>query len=277
MIKRIKRSRVRAGGLTGGMAAAFTMFLCTTAFVAPAAATQAPLATPNPPVPEAPPPPAPPLDAVAPVVAPPAAAQPAGTDHDSIVGRWGIEVRRLATFQRTRGQELGCETDCPVDMNALSLRKWSRNDYAYSIGLALGAGGGSSRPVPTEGAKTWDTFMGFGPTLAANFLMADWKHLAVSFSPQFDFLFFLPSSKGSKSFLFNLRGVIEAELHLGMIGLPEASLAASSGLAASYLIATKDDKPMPVANGTASKWSVGFTGPGALWDLVTDIQLRYYF
>jgi hypothetical protein len=276
MMKRTMRSRVRAGGLTGGMAAAFTMFLCTTASVTPAAANQAPPAPPQPPVPEAPPPPAPALEAT-PVIAHPVAAQPLATDHASIVGRWGLEVRRIATFERTRGQELGCEGACPIDMNALSLRKWSRHDYAYSVGLALGAGGGSSRPVATEGAKTWDTYMGVGPTLSANFLLADWKHLAISLSPQLDFLFYLPSSKGSKTFLIDLRGVVEAELHLGMIGLPEASLAASSGLAASYLIATKDKKPMPVANATASKWSVGFTGPGALWDLVTRIQLRYYF
>jgi hypothetical protein len=272
----MKRSSARLVSL---LVAAFSVSLYTIAFVTPAAANQAPLPAPNPPVPEAPPPPAPAMDATSPVIAHPAAAQPAGsTDHDSVVGRWGVEVRRVATLQRTRGQETGCETDCPVDMNALSLRKWSAHDYAYSFGLALGVGGGASRPTPAESPKTWDTYFGVGPTVAASFLLANWQHVAISASPQLDFLFFLPSGKASKTFLIDLRGVIEAEVHLGMIGLPSASLAASSGLAVSYLLATKDTKAMATTvNGTSSKWALGVTGPQSLWDLITTLQLRYYF
>jgi hypothetical protein len=103
--------------------------------------------------------------------------------------------------------------------------------------------------------------------------------VAVSFTPGLDFVFFLPSSKGSKTLLFDLRGVIEGEVHLGMIGVPSASVGLSTGLHATFQLNTKDNKDMAVqvANSTASRWAVGWSGPQSLWDLVTQAQLRYYF
>jgi hypothetical protein len=199
----------------------------------------------------------------------------AGTDHDSVVGAWGIEARRLATVQRTLGQELGCGDPCLVDLNALSVRRWAQASYAWSLGLAIGMGGGSSRMDGTT--KSWDTYLGVGPTVGANFLLANWKHLAVSLAPQLDLVFFLPSGKGSKSFIANLRGLVEGEFHLGMIGLPSASVSLSTGLEVNFLYATQDKKPNPVPNATALKWNVGVTSPTSLWDLVTRLQLRYYF
>ncbi len=199
----------------------------------------------------------------------------AATDHDTVVGAWGVEARTVTSAQRTLGQELGCGDPCLVDLNALSLRRWSQANYAWTVGLALGLGGGSSRMAGET--KSWDTYLGFGPTLGANFLLANWKHLAVSLAPQLDLLFFLPSGKGSKSFVVNLRGLVEGEVHLGMIGLPAASVSMSSGLELNFLYATKDNKPNPVANATALKWNLGVSGPRSLWDLVTRLQLRYYF
>jgi hypothetical protein len=260
-----------------GLATALAVFC----FVGSVAA-QTPLPTPMPPDPETPaaPPVAGEPTPIPVLAAPPAPAQPmvsSGSDHETIIGRWGIEARRLVTLNKTVGQESGCSPDCPVDMNALSLRRWATASYAYSFGLALGVGGGSTRPTATDSAKTWDTYFGIGPTVSASFLMADWRHLTVAFTPGLDVVFFMPSSKGSKSFVFGLRGVIEGELHLGMIGLPQASVALSSGLEASALFATKDEKPGAPPNATASKWAIGFSGPTSLWDLVTKAQLRYYF
>jgi len=198
-----------------------------------------------------------------------------GTDHDTVIGAWGIEARRLASLARTPGQENGCGDPCLVDLNALSLRRWAQQNYAWNLGLALGVGGGSSRQ--DGDTKSWDTYFGLGPTVGANFLLANWKHLAVSMAPGLDLLFFLPSGKGSKTFMANLRGLVEGEVHLGMIGLPSASVSLSTGLELSFLYATKDTKPTAVANATATKYSLGVTAPRSLWDLVTRFQVRYYF
>ena len=198
------------------------------------------------------------------------------TDHDTVVGAWGIEARKLASLSRTLGQEPGCVDTCLVDLNALSVRRWNTQSYAWNLGLALGLGGGSSREADGS-TKSWDTYFGLGPTVSANFLLANWKHLAVSLAPGADLLLFVPSGKGSKSFIANLRGAVEGEVHLGMIGLPSASVSLDTGVELSFLYATRDTKANAAPVATALKYSLGVTGPRSLWDLVTRLQVRYYF
>jgi len=202
------------------------------------------------------------------------ATESAGTDHDGIIGRWGVEARTLGTFQRTPGNDLGCMADCPIRLNSMSVRKWSTNNYAWSAGLALGAGGGSRYEASNMMVQSWDTYLGIGPTVSASFLLANWKHLAVSLSPQLDMVIFIPKGTGPKSFLVNLRGLVEGELHLGMIGLPQMSVGTASGLVASLKTVSKSEM---TASGTASQWDIGFSGPQSLWGLVTNMYLRFYF
>jgi hypothetical protein len=230
-----------------------------------------PAPPPAPPVEVAPVPPAPP-PSVAVVVSGPS--DGGGTDHDGIVGRWGIEARTLGEFQRTPGNDLSCANDCPIRLNAISVRKWSTERYAWSAGLALGAGGGSRYEPTRMAVQSWDTYFGVGPTVGANFLLANWKHLAVSLSPQLDALIFIPKGTGPKSFLVNLRGLVEGELHLGMIGVPQISVGTSAGLLASLRTVSKSEM---TSSGTASQWDIGFSGPQSLWGLVTNLYLRFYF
>jgi hypothetical protein len=228
---------------------------------------------PPPPPPEPLPPPGP--GDVGPMV-PSATSTSSATDHDMVVRHWGIEARRLATVQRTPGQDPGCGTDCPLGLNALSLRRWSTTNYAWSAGLALAAGGGTSRQMGTGSTQSWDTYFGFGPTVGATFLLANWKHLAVGLSPQIDFVFFLPGGTRPKTLSLDVRGLAEGELHLGFIGLPQVSVGLSSGLAFNFTAITKTDTP-PAATTTANRWSLGFTGPTSFWGLVTNAFLRFYF
>jgi hypothetical protein len=222
--------------------------------------------------PAAPPPPPSDPYAAAPAAAPSGAG--ASTDHDTIVRRWGVDVRQLATLNRSPGQDPACDKTCPIDAFALGLRRWSTSRYAWSVGLALVLGGGGTR-LPDGKQQAWDTYFGAGPTVGARFLLANWQHLAVSWGPQIDFVFFMPSGSGGKTTVITGRGEVEGEVHLGMIGLPAASVGLTSGLAVSYRH-TSPGK-MPLAGTTARAWSVGFLGPTALWDLVTKAYLRYYF
>lgn len=219
----------------------------------------------------------PPPPGMQPVVAPslPAAGPTlsASTDHDSVVGRWGIEARRLASPLRSQRGLFCGDAPCPVDLDAFGVRRWSSPKYAWSAGLALAVGGGSRR----EGgeAKTLDTFVGVGPTLSAHFLLANWKHLAVTSGPQLDVVFFAPSGSSPKTLLINLRGLVEGELHLGFIGLPALSLGLQTGIRAHFLRITKGSAP--TEGQLASEWGLSTLGPTALWDLVTQTFVRLYF
>jgi hypothetical protein len=249
--------------------------------LAQTASARQPPPPPPPPVPEAPLPPPPPeggapawptagQEAVRGTSAAPAIAGTAGgTDHDQVVGHWGIEARQVAVGQKTLGQDLECGT-CTVPLNAFSVRRWSHARYAWSAGLVFGMGGGSRKVMPSN--QSWDTYLGVGPTLGANFLLTSWRHLAVSLAPQLDFVFFMPSGSGAKNFLVTLRGLIEGELHLGFIGVPQLSLGLASGLVVDYRGVTSAPP-----GGTANQWSVGFAGPQSLWGLVTNMFVRFYF
>jgi hypothetical protein len=281
-----QRVPVRFGKMFCGLAlAASTVVSTGVAFAQPVPASPAP--PPPAGTPALPPPPAPAESAV-PALPSDSAAYPApgpvnpvigdGTsDHDSIVGLWGIEARRLGGFRRSPGQDTGCAEPCLADMNSLGVRKWVSSRYAYNAGLAIAVGGGSRRAA--TGTQTFDTYLGFGPTFGASFLAANWKHLAVSIVPQLDLVYFLPSSSGRKSLLINVRSVVEGEVHLGMIGLPAASVAVSTGLTGSFLKVSKGNEKAAAADPdtTATRWSIGMTGPVSLWDLVTNATLRYYF
>jgi hypothetical protein len=239
------------------------------------AAAQAQEAPPLPPAPEPVPPPppetAPPSETVVPAPAPPAGGP---TDHDSVVGHWGIEAKQLGAFQRTLGNDPTCGTDCPIPLNSFGVRRWHTSTYAWSAGLALAFGGGSR--ADSGAIKSWDTYFGIGPTVAASFLLTNWRHLAVSASPQLDAVLFMPRGSGPKTFLINARGLIEGELHLGFISLPEISVGVAGGLVASYMKVTKA-LTVPGGNAISSKWSIGFSGPQTLWGVVTNVFLRFYF
>jgi hypothetical protein len=242
--------------------------------LAPVAAhAQPPFAAPAPLPPAPAEPPAPP----APPLAPPAPPAAAMTDHEMVVGHWGIEARQIGDdkiFNRTPGNDLRCSPNCPILLNALEVRKWRTSRYAWNAGLALASGGGSRYSTEQGSTQSWDVFLGIGPTVGANFLLHDWRHVAVSFSPQLDAVYFVPRSSGPKTFLLDVRGLIEAEVHMGFIGLPELSVGTTTGLVASYLNVSHPEQTDTL---THSKWNIGLSGPQTLWGLVTNLYLRFYF
>jgi len=197
------------------------------------------------------------------------------TDHQQVVRRWGVEARRLRAFDRTLGQDPECTAAgrCTVDVNALGVRRWVSERYAWNAGLAFALGGGSSRTAAGP-SGSWDTYLGLGPTLGATFLLADWKHLAVGAGPQLDFVFFMPGGSRPKNLVLDLRGVVEGELHFGFWGLPQLSVSANAGLQVHYRKVTGTKAG---TTATTSEWSVGFLGERTPWSLITNLALRYYF
>ena len=162
-----------------------------------------------------PPPVAPPPVTVAsqpllPIVVPTADAIAAPSDHDAVVGRWGIEARRYssARFPLSLRSDRGCPTvaprPCTVEMGALGVRTWSTRNLAINGGLAFALGGGR------EDTRSLDTYIGGGPIVGMTLLLGNWKHLAVGASPELGVVVFKPGGGTTQSTtLVDLRASLE--------------------------------------------------------------------
>lgn len=197
-----------------------------------------------------------------------------GTDHDQVVGLWGVEVKQIGVGYAT--PDLTCKDDgCRVQLNALGVRRWVSDRYAWTAGLVLAFGGGGERRT-VNGVKqslTRDTYFGVGPSVGAVFMLREWRHLTVNLNPQVDFVYFAPSSSGRKTMFVNAGAVVEAELHLGMIGVPALSLGTSAGLMANLRLYSST----AATDETSREWSLGTTAPTSLWGMATNVFVRYYF
>jgi hypothetical protein len=179
----------------------------------------------------------------------------------------------MGEVRKTPGQDRDCGANCPVSLNAFGVRHWYTPTRAWSAGLVLAMGGGSSK-VDGKSAS-WDTYLGVGPTAGFSFLLANWKHLAVSASPQMDVVFFMPGRTRSKTTMINARALVEGELHLGFIGLAPVSLGVTSGVTLGIkAVSSADSVENP--SKTALEWSFGPTAPATLWQLVTNMYIRFY-
>ena len=194
------------------------------------------------------------------------------TDHQRVIGRWGIEARRIDTLKASKSSPdprcQGVDDSCRnVQLTSIGVRRWISEHYAYSAGLAFAVGGGS-----TSGLGSWDTHFGIGPTVGAYFLLSQWKHLAISATPQLGLLYFAPSGSGSKTLSADVMGKVEAELHLGFIGLPGFAVGTDAGLGFKYTRVSNDSD----GSGGYSVWNVGTAGTSTPWGLVTNAFLRFY-
>jgi hypothetical protein len=204
----------------------------------------------------------------------PPPAEPA-SDHDAVVGHWGIEARRLASvpYGLALRPDSGCPLlgpapaatvtpppPCTVDLGAISVRHWRSRTLAINAGLVFGAGGGQ------QGARTLDTYFGVGPIVGLTLLLGNWRHLAIGASPELSYVYFRPSGGGSSSTtLIDLRAQLEGELHFGFVGVPALSVGIAAGLLFRYE-STPD----------VSIWTVSINDGSTVWGTLTNLFIRYY-
>lgn len=148
----------------------------------------------------------------------------------------------------------------PVDLNAIAVRRWLGRNLAVTGGLVFAAGGGRAY------GRVLDTYFGVGPTFGVSLLLANWRHLAISASPDLAVVGFRASGDGNWRSVTDLRADLEAELHFGFIGLPALALGIRSGILFRLEHADK-----------ATLWSIGVTPGNTVSALMNRVLLRYYF
>jgi hypothetical protein len=217
-------------------------------------------------IPEAPAAAAPASEAPAPGPVPTADATPAESDHDAVVRHVGIELRRLdaGPFAFDLRSGTGCPsvqtTPCRVELGALALRFWKTRNLAITGGLALGFGGGRDMN------RTLDSYVGVGPIAGVSLLLGNWRHLAVSASPEASFVYFKPGGDSTSSTkVVSVRAALEGELHFGFVGVPALSVGMATGLGFRW-----------VSTADARVWSIGAVGPSSVWGVLTNLFVRYY-
>ena len=194
---------------------------------------------------------------------------PAASDHDAVVGHIGIEARRFdpGPMPLALRDGLGCPMGaagtaaCEVTMGAVAVRYWWTRNLALNAGAAIGAGGGRND------TRSLDTYLGIGPIVGMSLLLGNWKHLSVAASPELALVWFKPSvgSDSGSTTMLALQAALEAEVHLGFVGVPALSIGLLAGLGFQY---------QSVAG--TRLWSVGVMGGDSLWGAVSNLFVRYY-
>ena len=194
---------------------------------------------------------------------------PAPSDHDAVVGHIGIEARRFdpGPMPLALRDGLGCPMGaagtaaCEVTMGAVAVRYWWTRNLALNAGAAIGAGGGRND------SRSLDTYLGIGPIVGMSLLLGNWKHLSVAASPELALVWFKPSvgSDSGSTTILALQAAVEAEIHLGFVGVPALSIGLLAGLGFQY----------ESVAGTRL-WSVGVLGGDSVWGALSNLFVRYY-
>ena len=193
----------------------------------------------------------------------------AASDHDAVVGHVGLEASRFdpGPLPLTLQPGVGCPAagagtpPCEVTMGALAARYWWTRNLAFNGGVVFGVGGGRAA---TQG---FDTHVGLGPIVGLTLLLGNWRHLAVSANPQLAYVWFRPGGTGGggDTTMIALRAALEAEVHLGFIGVPALSVGLLAGMGFQYESA-----------GDTRLWSIGVLGGDSIWGALSNLFVRYY-
>jgi hypothetical protein len=219
----------------------------------------------------------PPTPAVADVAGPSAPAgpiptadeNPAPSDHDAVLGRFGITARHFdpGPLPLALAPGIGCPTSgadtsaCQVTMGTLAVRYWWTRNLAFNGGLVFGVGGGR------DAMQSLDTHIGVGPTVGISLLLGNWRHLAISASPELAYVWFRPGGTGAgvNTTMIALQAALEAEVHLGFVGVPALSVGLLAGMGLQY-----------ESVGETRVWAIGVLGGDSVWGALSNVFVRYY-
>jgi hypothetical protein len=221
---------------------------------------------------------APPAPPAAPPPAPPPAAGSEESDHDHVVGHFGVTyfgISQLPIADQTGAQ-------ATVVAPVIGIRYWLKPSFGIDVGVGLGANSGSV----TSSGTSQSTPGAFGFALHGGlpFALASSRHYAFELIPEVTLGLangsYSPGGGAPSISLSGLRVDIGAragaELHFGFIGIPQLSLVASVGL---YIHDISYSATPSGGQGTGGQQlTIATSVQSDPWSIFTDnVSAIYYF
>lgn len=223
------------------------------------------------------------------------------TDHDVVIGAWGlgyhglVQVALPMAIPVGRGDQAGMQPNDKLSLRqvlvpTLGLRKWfsKRRGFDAGLGLALSTGANSATYGNTKSTVDKETVFALSARAGLPIVAVDTRHMAFMVIPEATVAFATsnvaaefaenaPPDAKLRGFSANIGLRAGAEVHFGFMGLPRLSLQAGVGL---YM--TAQWASATVSNQSLSTYdiSIGLGSVGNPWDIFTGIanlSARYYF
>jgi hypothetical protein len=274
----------------------------------PPAAPAQPAVAPAPPPPPPAPPPAPVTvtsNVTAPPVAPPEAEADkraeGETDHDRVIGRFGVTYFDIASLPIANPilGGAGTLTSSTIAAPVVGIRYWLQRNLGIDVGVGLGFAGGSQESVTTNAGVTTDTTIdklsttGFAFHGGLPIAFAHGRHYSFLVIPELTFGVtsgtlkptapaappgvnpVTPPEQDLSGFLFDGGVRVGAEVHFGFIGIPELALQASVGLSYRRSVFKWKSDVNSASDGTSTFGTDVQSNPWAIF--TNNISATYYF
>ena len=223
-----------------------------------------------------PPPPPPPIDAAN------------QTDHERVVGKYGVGILGVATLNNLQSNGTVNTVNTPI----IGARRWVNDAWGLQAGLGLSHHSGTvSNSIPGQSNLEDPTYWGVAAHVGVPLALYHDKHYAFLFLPEANFGFSTwrqkddkntPGDQGvsGRAWLVDVGARAGAEIHFGFMDLPMLTLQGTVGAHVTYrdsAVKSVDASGAQVTNGhyTFDITTIRYNDP---WDLfVGSIAALYYF
>jgi hypothetical protein len=233
-----------------------------------------------------------PLVAPGPAPAPPIIArEEAGTDHDAVIGRFGLTYFDITNLPIANpliggGAPPAAPTSSNVAAPVVGMRYWFNRRWGLDAGVGLGLAGGSTESViggtDTTVNKTSTTGVAFH--VGVPIALAYGKHYTFLVIPNTTLGFTTASytapvagasEQDLSGFLFDIGARAGAEIYFGFIGLPQLALQATIGLSFRRSVFKWSSAGNSASDGTNT---FGTNVQADPWSIFRDaVSATYYF
>lgn len=246
-----------------------------------AAPAQAPAPAPAPSVEQAPPPLPPPPP-------PPPAEAATQTDHERVIGKYGIGILGVASLNNLQTNGGYSTITAPI----IGARRWVNDAWGLQVGVGLAHHSGTaSDSMPGQSNVEDPTSWGFAAHVGLPLALYHDKHYAFLFLPEANFGYATWRQKddqnivgdqglSGRSWLLDVGARAGAEIHFGFMDLPMLTLQGTVGARMTYrdsAVKSADASGVEVTRGRNSLDlnTANYNDP---WDIfVSSISALYYF